>query len=75
MNFEIPLINLENLNISFEKEKPTFILGANGTGKSSLIYFMLRNLPDVNIISAHRANWFDQESITLGGSTKEQFEG
>lgn len=74
MNFEIPLINSENLNISFEKDKPTFILGANGTGKSSLIYLMLRSLPDVNIISAHRANWFDQESISLGGSSKEQFE-
>ena len=74
MNFEIPLINSEKLNISFENDKPTFILGANGTGKSSLIYSIFRQFPEINIISAHRANWLDQESISLGGNTKEQYE-
>jgi len=75
MNFEIPLISSETLKISFENDKPTFILGANGTGKSSLIYSILRTFPETNIISAHRANWFNHESISLGGNTKEQYEG
>ncbi len=74
MNFEIPLINSEKLNISFENDKPTFILGANGTGKSSLVYSILRQFPETNIISAHRANWLNNESISLGGNTKEQYE-
>ncbi|MDC4491409.1 ATP-binding protein [Acinetobacter baumannii] len=74
MNFEIPLIDSGKLNISFESDKPTFILGANGTGKSSLIYSIFRQFPEINIISAHRANWLDQESISLGGNTKEQYE-
>nr|WP_275891559.1 AAA family ATPase [Acinetobacter pittii] len=74
MNFEIPLIDSGKLNILFEADKPTFILGANGTGKSSLIYSIFRKFPEVNIISAHRANWLDQESISLGGSSKEQYE-
>ncbi|MGP2475112.1 hypothetical protein ACTUV2_18470 (plasmid) [Acinetobacter baumannii] len=55
MNFEIPLIDSGKLNISFESDKPTFILGANGTGKSSLIYSIFRQFPEINIISAHRA--------------------
>ena len=74
MDFQIPLIDSESLNISFENGKPTFILGANGTGKSSLIYHILRKFPETNMISAHRANWFDQESLLLAGNTKEQYE-
>lgn len=75
MNLNIPIIDSQYLSVTFENDKPTFILGANGTGKSSLIYYILRHFSEANVISAHRATWFTDESFSLNGNTKEQFEG
>lgn len=73
LNLNIPLIDQNQLEIKLEKNKPTFILGANGSGKSSLIYFIQRLFPDNHLISANRANWLDNETISLGGNTKEEY--
>ncbi|MEY0729879.1 hypothetical protein AB7252_21810, partial [Providencia rettgeri] len=74
MNFKIPLIDSNELNINMQEGIPTFILGANGVGKSSLIYYLANRIDDIKIISAHRTNWLNEESFSLGGNTKEQYE-
>ncbi|MEX9583688.1 hypothetical protein AB7Y03_20245, partial [Providencia rettgeri] len=74
MNFKIPLIDSNELNINMQEGIPTFILGANGVGKSSLIYYLANRIDDIKIISAHRTNWLSEESFSLGGNTKEQYE-
>src|SRR4051812_12194612 len=48
-----------NLGISLEVGEQLFILGANGTGKSSLMLDIYRaNLDTAVRISAHRQSWF-----------------
>jgi len=52
-----------------------FVLGANGTGKSSLMQ-RLNKLHQKNArwISAHRQNWFESDSVNLSPQTKREFE-
>ncbi|MFK3658926.1 AAA family ATPase [Scandinavium sp. NPDC088450] len=72
-SFDIPIPsdNIEGGILSIDKGQVLFILGANGTGKSSLIYHVLKNLRDHNdivLISAHRQIWFDTSIIDMSNS-------
>jgi len=52
-----------------------FLLGANGTGKSSLVYSINRmHRGHATHVSAHRQNWFQSESSALSRETKNQIE-
>lgn len=67
----IPSENIENGLLPIYKGQVLFILGANGAGKSSLIYHILKNLRDYNnvvLISAHRQIWFDTSVIDMSNS-------
>jgi ABC-type cobalamin/Fe3+-siderophores transport system ATPase subunit len=52
-----------------------FVVGANGTGKSSLIQqFYIQHPGPKRRISAHRQTWFQSNSVTMAPSTKRQYE-
>lgn len=52
-----------------------FVVGANGTGKSSLIqHFYIQRPSPKRRISAHRQTWFQSNSVTMAPSQKRQYE-
>lgn len=61
----IPTINGKNLSIDLSVGDVFFMLGANGSGKSSLLYKILRDLEDENcvLMSAYRMNSFYDDQI------------
>lgn len=75
-NLEIPLISTsEPLALSLDIGESVFILGANGTGKSSLMQRIYsRNSAVAKRISAHRQTWFDSNAMDLSARQKQQFE-
>lgn len=71
VDIPIPSENIESRLLPIHKGQVLFILGANGAGKSSLIYHVLKNLRDYNntvLISAHRQIWFDTSVIDMSNS-------
>lgn len=74
-NLTVPRSVGEPLNLSINLGEPLFILGANGTGKSSLMQ-QLYNPHQANArrISAHRQNWFSSNSMSLSPQQKRDFE-
>lgn len=65
----------EPLHLTANIGEPLFILGANGTGKSSLM-LQLYTLHQTNArrISAHRQNWFSSNSMNLSPQQKREYE-
>ena len=52
-----------------------FVVGANGTGKSSLVQqFYIQHPGPKRRISAHRQTWFQSNSVTMAPSQKRQYE-
>lgn len=81
VNIPIHSENIEGDVLPINEGQVLFILGANGAGKSSLIYHILKNLPNYNntiLISAHRQIWFDASIIDMSNtefaSTLEYFQ-
>lgn len=71
VDIPIPSENIDGGFLPIYKGQVLFILGANGAGKSSLIYHVLKNLRDYNntvLISAHRQIWFDTPVIDMSNS-------
>ncbi len=74
-NFSIPLSNGSNLESALDIGQCLFVLGANGTGKSSLMHRLYSaNHGRAQRISAHRQNWFESSSITLSPAQKRNTE-
>ncbi|WP_186252273.1 AAA family ATPase [Burkholderia gladioli] len=74
-NFTIPTSGTSPLTVSLEIGQNIFILGANGTGKSSLMQrFYSAHHGKAQRISAHRQNWFTSSSITLSPAQKRSTE-
>ena len=72
---KIPGIVGAPLEITLEVGEILFVLGANGTGKSSLMQRLNKgHTKDSRWISAHRQNWFGSESINLSPHEKRQAE-
>ncbi len=71
----IPRSTGEPLNITVNVGETLFILGANGTGKSSLMQ-RLYNPHHANArrISAHRQTWFSSNAMTLSPQQKRDYE-
>ncbi|MDM3017165.1 MULTISPECIES: AAA family ATPase [Citrobacter] len=59
-----------NITVDIDNGDVVFLIGSNGSGKSSLVNHFHRQLPDnhVKIISAHRQNWFNDSVIDMTGS-------
>lgn len=79
MSFDlnIPRTTGEPLNLTINVGQNLFIMGANGTGKSSLMYHLYM-LPyshnNVRRISAHRQTWFSSTTMDLSSQQKREFE-
>ncbi|WP_084534457.1 AAA family ATPase [Paraburkholderia dilworthii] len=74
-NFTIPTSGGLPLSISLSIGQSIFVLGANGTGKSSLMQrFYSAHHGKAQRISAHRQTWFASSSVTLSPAQKRNTE-
>jgi len=76
MNWNIPQISGQSLQMSLEDKDRLFIVGANGSGKSALIQLLVSSNRGKQIrrISAHRQTWFYSGSIDLTPQSRKQFD-
>lgn len=59
------------VDVTLDVGQTLFVLGANGTGKSSLMQRLNRvHGANTRWVSAHRQNWFDSDSINLSPQSK-----
>jgi ABC-type lipoprotein export system ATPase subunit len=74
-NFTIPHSRGESLNLVINLGEALFILGANGTGKSSLMQHLYNpHHTKARRISAHRQTWFSSNAMDLSPYQKRQLE-
>lgn len=74
-NFKIFISSQGIKDIPLENGKATFVLGANGTGKSTLMHYLYRQNPHQSRrILAHRQMWFRTNSNELSSASKKQTE-
>ena len=76
MDWFIPKISGDQLEISIEVGEQLFIVGANGSGKTALIQHFVMSQPNdkVRRISAHRQAWFRSGSLDFTAYSRRQFE-
>ena len=76
MEWNIPSIVGDSLQISLEADGRLFVVGANGSGKSALLQYLISSKPRARIkrISAHRQTWLDSGSIDFTPQHRKQFE-
>jgi len=64
--FTIPLVNNDTLELNVRVGESLFILGSNGSGKSSIIHkFYTAHHSNSRRIAAHRQSWFQSNEMTL----------
>lgn len=74
-NLNFPAQNAEISNLQLEPGEMLFVLGANGTGKSSLMHrFSKQNRHHVRKIAAHRQTWMNTDALDMTPSNKLQTE-
>jgi ABC-type lipoprotein export system ATPase subunit len=75
-NLDIPKISGVFLPISIEAGDKLFIMGANGTGKSSLMQWVYKKYyaADTRWISAHRQTWFTSNAIDFSPQQRRNYE-
>ena len=74
-NFSIPRSGGSPLLFHLDAGQILFVLGANGTGKSSLMHLFYRSNPGIaHRITAHRQTWFSSNAITLSPQNKRDTE-
>lgn len=74
-NLTIPQISGDPLSINIEVGDFLFVLGANGSGKSSIMHeFYKEHHTNSRRISAHRQTWFASSASTLSPETKRSTE-
>ncbi|MDR7027074.1 AAA family ATPase [Rhizobium rosettiformans] len=77
MSFEltVPLSGGESLNFTAALGEVIFVLGANGTGKSSLLQRLYAaHHGRARRISAHRQTWFQSNAMTMSAHDKKNTE-
>lgn len=76
INWEIPRISDEPIQLTVNKGDQLFIVGTNGSGKSSLIQRLAVEAGDKKIkrITAHRRTWFDSGNIDLTPASRQEYE-
>jgi energy-coupling factor transporter ATP-binding protein EcfA2 len=73
--FSIMLLSGQPLAFQMKAGEIVFVLGANGTGKSSLMHhFYAVNRQNSRRISAHRQTWFESNSIQISAQQKRSTE-
>lgn len=74
-NLNFPSQNPAVANTQLNAGELIFILGANGTGKSSLMHrFASQNSNQVRKISAHRQTWINSDALDMTPARKLQTE-
>ena len=75
MNWEIPRMGSEPLQICLEVGERMFVVGPNGSGKSALIQHLVSKHKgsDIRRISAHRQTWLDSGSLDLTPQARREF--
>lgn len=74
-DLSLPLPTGQPLNFTIDVGQVLYILGANGTGKSSLLQrFYSTHRQNGRRISAHRQTWFESNAITLSAHEKKNTE-
>ena len=77
MSFDLhfPVQNGEMPALKLKAGEMLFVLGANGTGKSSLMFhFAKSNVDRTRKISAHRQTWMNTDTLDMTPATKLQTE-
>lgn len=77
MSFDLPVPSPDGatLKTSIEPGQCIYVLGANGTGKSSLMHrFYTMHYSKARRLSAHRQTWFVSGAMTLSPQQKRQVE-
>ena len=76
INWEIPRISDEPIQLTVNNGDQLFIVGANGSGKSSLIQHLAAGVRNKKIkrIIAHRQTWFDSGNINFTPANRQQYE-
>lgn len=70
-----PSVSGQEIPISLPIGSTLFVVGANGTGKSSLMHrFYVQHYNNARQISAHRQTWFSSSAITLSPQQKRDTE-
>ncbi|MCK5602565.1 ATP-binding cassette domain-containing protein [Candidatus Pacearchaeota archaeon] len=73
LNYPVP--DNQQVELTIESGQIIFIVGANGTGKSTLMHkFATQNKNRVRRITAHRQVWFNTNSIDITPAGREQTE-
>jgi ABC-type cobalamin/Fe3+-siderophores transport system ATPase subunit len=70
----IPQANRPDLQLTIDVGQTIFVLGSNGTGKSTLMQRLRNADRNARWISAHRQNWFDSDAINLSPQSKRDVE-
>ena len=74
-NLGFPTTNAHVRTLQLEAGEMLFVLGANGTGKSSLMFhFGQKNVGKTRKISAHRQTWMNTDALDMTPATKLQTE-
>jgi ABC-type Mn2+/Zn2+ transport system ATPase subunit len=74
-NLQIPRNGGRVLELGVGPKEVVFLLGANGTGKSSLMHrFYSAHHSNSRRITAHRQTWFESNAITLSPQQRQQTE-
>jgi ABC-type cobalamin/Fe3+-siderophores transport system ATPase subunit len=72
-HFSIALQNGKSLDFEMQAGQTIFVLGANGTGKSSLLYRLYsQNRQNSRRISAHRQTWFESNAMQISARQKRE---
>ena len=76
VNWNVPTISGDPLNLSLEKGDRLFVVGANGSGKSALIQWLVSQYPRENIerITAHRQTSLSSGTINYTPAERKRFD-
>ena len=76
MNLVIPQLSGEPLQVPLEVGDQLFIVGANGSGKSSLVQHIVSMNKGLRIkrIAAHRQTWLSSGNLDLTAHSRKEFE-
>lgn len=76
MDLEIPRTSADPLKLILGPGDRLYIVGANGSGKSALIQYLISSQPGTEIrrIAAHRQTWLESGSIDFTPRRRRQFD-
>lgn len=73
--FRVPKTDNSTMDVHLKHGQSLFVVGANGTGKSSIMNLFFGQYSDsCRRISAHRQTWFTSGSLTLSPAQKRDME-